>query len=116
VPTSVPSATRPAGLCVGSGHVVVYGNPAFVAQFGDRCLGMPAREVLVDLPSAAFELLDAVFERGQPFARWISRGGEEWRMTAMPRREPGSDEVYGVAFHLRARPDGAVTGDARGVR
>ena len=77
VPTSVPSATRPAGLCVGSGHVVVYGNPAFVAQFGDRCLGMPAREVLVDLPTAAFELLDAVFERGQPFARWISRGGRD---------------------------------------
>ena len=116
MPTSVPSAIRPAGLCVGSGHVVVYGNPAFVAQFGDRCLGMPAREVLVDLPTAAFELLDAVFERGQPFARWITRGGQEWRMTAMPRREPGSDEVYGVAFHLRARPDRPVTDDVRGAR
>ena len=116
MPTSIPSATRPAGLCVGSGHVVVYGNPAFVAQFGDRCLGMPAREVLVDLPTAAFELLDAVFERGQPFARWITRGGQEWRMTAMPRREPGSDEVYGVAFHLRTRPDRSVTDHVRGAR
>ncbi len=116
MPTTVPSATRPAGLCVGSGHVVVYGNPAFVAQFGDRCLGMPAREVLMDLPSAAFELLDAVFERGQPFARWITRGGQKWRMTAMPRREPGSDEVYGVAFHLRARPDASGSDDAHGAR
>ena len=116
MPTSVPSAIRPAGLCVGSGHVVVYGNPAFVAQFGDRCLGMPAREVLVELPAAAFELLDAVFERGQPFARWTTRGGQEWRMTAMPRREPGRDEVYGVAFHLRARPDRPVTADVRGAR
>ena len=27
----------------------MYGNPAFIAQFGDRCLGMPAREALIDL-------------------------------------------------------------------
>ena len=83
----------------------MYGNPAFVAQFGDRCLGMPAREVLVDLPPEAFELLDAVLERGKPLARWVARHGEPWRMTALPRREPGSDEVYGVAFHLRAQTD-----------
>ena len=116
MPTTVPSVTRPAGLCVGSGHLVVYGNPAFVAQFGDRCLGMPAREVLVDVPSAAFELLDAVFERGQPLARWITRRGQDWRMTAMPRREPGSTAVYGVAFHLRARTDLPVVDDVRGDR
>jgi hypothetical protein len=105
VPTSVPSATRPAGLCIGVGHVVVYGNPAFHAQFGSRSLGLPARETLIDLPPAAFELLDAVYARGRPFARWIERGHEVWRMTAIPRRDPSTEEVYGVAFHLRASSD-----------
>jgi hypothetical protein len=91
----------------------MYGNPAFIAQFGDRCLGMPAREALIDLPPEAFELLDAVLEHGRPFARWIARHGEPWRMTATPRRDPGTDQVYGVAFHLRARTDTPVV-DRRG--
>ncbi len=98
-------ATRPAGICAGPGHVLIYGNPAFHAQFGSRCIGMPAREVMVDLPETAFALLDAVLERGRPLARWIEREGHEWRLTAMPRRDPATDLVDGIAFHLRARDD-----------
>jgi hypothetical protein len=100
-----PSATRPAGICAGPGHVLIYGNPAFHAQFGSRCIGMPAREVMVDLPDTAFALLDAVLERGRPLARWIQRGEEQWRLTAMPRRDPDTETIDGVAFHLRARDD-----------
>jgi hypothetical protein len=66
---------------------------------------VPARECLLDLPRGAFTLLDAVFTRGQPLARWIRFRGEEWRLTAAPRRDPGTGEVYGVAFHMRARAD-----------
>jgi hypothetical protein len=101
-------ATRPAGICAGPGHVLIYGNPAFHAQFGSRCIGMPAREVMVDLPETAFALLDAVLEGGRPLARWIERDGRDWRLTAMPRRDPATDLVDGIAFHLRAREDEPV--------
>lgn len=100
-----PADRRPAGLCAGAGHVVLYGNPAFVARFGSRCIGMPAREVMVDLPDTAFKTLDAVLETGRPLARWVRLGEEEWRMTVTPRRDPEDDSIYGVAFHLRARSD-----------
>ena len=72
---------------------------------------MPARESLLDLPPSAFTLLDAVLTRGKPLARWIRFGGEEWRMTVAPRMDPGTGEVYGVAFHLRARSDVPVVAD-----
>ena len=97
--------TRPAGICAGPGHVLIYGNPAFHAQFGARCIGMPAREVMVDLPETAFALFDAVLERGTPLARWIERDGRDWRLTATPRRDPGTEAVDGIAFHLRPRDD-----------
>jgi hypothetical protein len=100
--------TRPAGLATGPGHVVVYGNPAFRAMFGEDSVGLPARESMVGLPPAAFALLDAVLRRGRPLARWIRRGDREWRLTAMPRREFGTNEVFGVAFHLRARDEESI--------
>ena len=108
-----PSETRPAGLCAGAGHVVIYGNPAFVAEFGARCIGMPAREVMLDLPDTAFELLDLVLQRGRPLARWVERRGRDWRLTATPRRDPETGEIYGVAFHLRARDDVPVVESPR---
>lgn|SRR5664280_2920120 len=95
----------PAGFCRGAGHLVVYGNPAFVATFGSAAVGMPARESLVELPAGAFALLDAVLTCGKPLARWIRFAGADWRMTVTPRVDPGNGEVYGVAFHLRARSD-----------
>jgi hypothetical protein len=85
--------------------MVMHGNAAFRASFGDRAVGLPAREVLLDLPGEAFELLDTVYVTGAPLARWIKRGLEEWRITAAPRVDPESNEVYGVLFHLRARSD-----------
>ena len=99
------STTRPAGLCAGPGHVVVYGNAAFVSTFGGQSVGLPAREGMLGLPAEAFGLLDAVLREGRPLARWITREGRQWRLTAMPRFEFGSAEPYGVAFHLRARSD-----------
>ena len=92
-------------MCRGPGHVVVYGNPAFVAIYGAAAVGLPARESLLDLPSGAFALLDAVLTRGKSLARWIQIGGEDWRLTVAPRLDPGTGETYGVAFHLRARSD-----------
>ena len=103
--SQTPPERRPAGLATGAGHVVVYGNPAFRAMFGAASVGLPAREGMLDLPGAAFDLLDRVLATGRPLARWISRDGTDWRLTAMPRREPGSDAAYGVAFHLRRRDD-----------
>ncbi len=96
---------RPAAMCLGPGHILVYGNPAFVAAFGRESVGLPAREALICLPGAAFDLLDAVFIQGRPLARWIRMAGEDWRLTAMPRTEMGTGDVYGVSFHLRARSD-----------
>ena len=98
-------ARRPAAICHGPGHVVMYGNPAFLAAFGAQCVGLPARESLLDLPPDAFVLLDVVLAQGRPFSRWIRLGKDEWRITAVPRLDPGTHEVYGVAFHLRARTD-----------
>jgi hypothetical protein len=84
---------------------VIYGNPAFLATFGPAAVGMPARESLVELPASAFALLDAVLAGGRPLARWIRFAGADWRMIVSPCVDPGNGEVYGVAFHLRARSD-----------
>jgi hypothetical protein len=100
-----PASQRPAGMCLGSGHLVVYGNPAFVAIFGRQCLGLPARETMLGLPAEAFDLLDSVLREGRALARWVAVEGEEWRMTAMPRRDPETGQAYGVSFHLRRRSD-----------
>ncbi|HEX7473882.1 MAG TPA: hypothetical protein VF323_12425 [Candidatus Limnocylindrales bacterium] len=102
---AVPVPLRPAGFCVGPGHMVVYGNAAFVAEFGHGCVGLPAREGMLGLPADAFAVLDAVFASGRPLARWIRRDEEDWRLTAAPRVDPETAETYGVAFHLRARSD-----------
>jgi hypothetical protein len=95
---------RPAAMCRGQGHLIVYGNPAFLAAFGAQAVGMPARESLVSLPPSAFALLDLVLARGKPLARWIKFDGADWRLTVAPRIDP-SGEIYGVSFHLRARSD-----------
>lgn len=96
---------RPAAFCFGSGHVVVHGNPAFHASFGTSAIGLPAREILVDLPRAAFELMDQVFDEGRPLATWLRGPDNGWRLTVAPRRDPETGETYGITFHLRARSD-----------
>lgn len=105
------SDRRPAGLATGPGHVVVHGNPAFRTTFGDGAVGLPARETMLDLPPEAFALLDAVLHDGRPLARWVRRADGEWRLIAIPRRDPATAEVYGVAFHLRARSDVPILSD-----
>ena len=102
---TAPSDRRPAGMATGPGHVVVYGNPAFRRAFGAAAIGLPARETMLDLTPEGFALLDAVYATGRPLARGIQRRDGAGRQTANPRREFGTDEVYGVAFHLRARSD-----------
>ena len=96
---------RPAAFCVGRGHVVVHGNAAFLEAFGTTSIGLPAREVLVDAPAIAFDVMDAVFERGRPLATWFRGPGDDWRLTVAPRVDPETGETYGVAIHLRARSD-----------
>jgi hypothetical protein len=103
--SSDPAANRPAGMCMGAGHLVVYGNPAFVERFGPHCLGMPAREVMLGVPEAAFVAFDAALTNGRAVARWVTIDDEEWRVTVRPRVDPETDEVFGVAFHLRLRAD-----------
>ncbi|MBP1704953.1 MAG: hypothetical protein H6Q36_692 [Chloroflexi bacterium] len=109
---SIDHPPRPAAFCAGPGHVVVHGNQDFRSAFGPGCVGIPAREGLLDLPAEAFDLLDLVLAQGRPLARWITRDGGEWRITAAPRLDPETGEVYGVAFHLRARSDVPVVSDS----
>ena len=99
------ASRRPAGIAMGHGHVVVYGNAAFQRMFGSASVGLPAREGMLDLPGSAFGLMDAVLREGRPLARWIERVDGTWRLTAVPRRDPETGEVSGLAFHLRARTD-----------
>ena len=96
-------------MCLGAGHVVVYGNPAFLAAFGPGAVGIPAREGLVDLPPAALAVLDAAFARERPLARWIQWAGGEWRLTVAPRRDVETAAVYGISLHLRAREDQPIS-------
>ncbi len=96
---------RPAGFCLGRGHRIVHGNPAFEESFGPAAVGLPAREASLELPPAAFELFDAVLAEGRPLAVWLPGEAEDWRLTVAPRVDPETDEVYGVMFHLRARSD-----------
>jgi hypothetical protein len=97
------AVTHPAGMCVGAGHLVVYGNPAFVAAFGESSVGLPAREVMLELSRDGFAVMDTVLARGRAAARWVRLGDEEWRLTVAPRIDPGTAEVYGVRFHLQPR-------------
>jgi hypothetical protein len=96
-----PAEPCPAAFHFGPAHVIVYGNPAFVAAYGSAVLGQPAREAMVDLPRPAFELMDMVFREGRPLARRILVGDVDRRLLVVPRREIDSDETYGVATYLR---------------
>ena len=92
--------SHPAAFHYGPGHVVMYANPEFQAEFGSTCLGQPAREVMIDLPPRAFEVMDLVLQRGTPLARRIRIGSSLRRLVAVPRVDPENGEVYGVVSHL----------------
>ena len=99
-----PDRTNPSAFHLGPGHIIVHGNSAFVNAFGSECMGQPAREAMLALPHEAFELMDLVFARGRPLARRIRLHGREWRLVVAPRRDPETEETYGVASHLRPFP------------
>ncbi len=97
------AATRPypAAFHLGAGHLIVHGNAAFIEAFGSGCVGQPAREALLDLPPAAFELMDLVYRTGKPLACRIDTPGGERRLVVAPRLDPETGEAYGVTSHLR---------------
>jgi hypothetical protein len=78
----------------------MYANPAFQGEFGDRCIGLPAREVMVALPSEAFEVMDLVLQRGKPLARRVRTADGARRIVVAPRTDPENGLVYGVVSHL----------------
>jgi len=100
----------PAALLYGPGLIIVHGNAPFRAEFGEGFLGLPAVEALPDLPADAFELMKRVFEGGLPLASWIEVRGTSRRLTAAPRRDVETLDVYGIAIHLvsRERPTGTA--------
>ena len=71
-----------------------------MAEFGGGTVGLPAREVLLTLPAAAFDVVDRVRTLGRPLACWLDVAGERRRLTVTPRRDPETDEIYGVAIRL----------------
>ena len=64
-------------------------------------VGQPAREALLDLPPAAFELMDLVYRTGKPLAVRIETPAGERRLIVAPRVDPETGETYGVKTHLR---------------
>ncbi len=93
--------TSPAAFYLGPGHVIVAANQEFLAEFGINCLGQPAREALLGLPTEAFELMDLVYREGRPLARRITTRRGDRRLVVAARRDPERSETYGVASHLR---------------
>jgi hypothetical protein len=96
-----PEPPSPAAFHYGPGHMIVHGNPAFIATFGSTAIGQPAREALLDLPPKAFELMDLVYETGKPGACAITTSRGTRRLVVAPRRDPETGETYGVTTHLR---------------
>jgi hypothetical protein len=101
---SVETAARrpyPAAFHLGAGHLIVHGNDAFIDSFGRGSIGQPAREAMLDLPPAAFELMDLVYRDGKPLACRIETLAGERRLVVAARRDPESGEIYGVTTHLK---------------
>lgn len=94
----------PAALHYGEGHRIMYGNGAFIDRYGRAALGQPAREAMIDLPPAAFTLLDRVLANGRPLAMRIELPDGPRRLVVVPRRDGGTGEVYGVTSWLREPP------------
>ena len=91
----------PAAFHIGAGHLIMHGNAAFLEIFGNGSIGQPAREAMLDLPPAAFELMDLVFNGGKPLACRIKTPAGERRLVVAARTDPETGETYGVTTHLR---------------
>src|SRR5829696_5572734 len=84
---------QPVALLYGTGHRIVHGNPAFIAEFGPMAVGLPAREALVGLPPRVFEVVDLVLTGGRPLAPWVEVAGERRRLSFKPRPATENDEI-----------------------
>jgi hypothetical protein len=104
-PSASLAGPSPAAFHSGPAHLIMHGNPAFVLAFGAESIGQPAREAMLDLPRAAFELMDRVYRDGRPLARRVATPAGTRRFVVVPRRDPETGETYGVATHLRALPE-----------
>ena len=91
----------PAAFHYGPGHMIIHGNATFLDEFGIACLGQPAREALVGLPTEAFELMDRVYGGGRPLAQRITTANGDRRLVVAPRSDPDTGLTYGVASHIR---------------
>ena len=100
-PAATLTGPSPAAFHYGPAHRIMHGNPAFIATFGAESIGLPAREAMTELPRAAFALMDRVLREGRPLARRVITPAGERRFVVVPRKDPASGEVYGVATHLR---------------
>ena len=89
-----------AALHYGPGHLVVYANAAFLAEFGNGCIGMPARETMTSLPPAGFALMDRVLRDGRSLATRVRMPDGERRLVVVPRVDVETGETYGVTTHL----------------
>jgi hypothetical protein len=101
-PAGEPS---PAAFHYGAGHMIMHGNPAFIAVFGRGVIGQPAREALLGLPPKAFELMDLVYTTGRPGACRVTTADGPRRLVVAPRRDPETGGIYGVTTHLRPVAD-----------
>ena len=99
------ASPAPAAFHYGPGHMIMHGNPAFIAAFGQQAVGQPAREALIGLPAKAFELMDLVYATGKPGACRVSTASGPRRLVVVPRRDPETGETYGVTTHLRPPSD-----------
>ena len=94
---------QPVALLYGPGHRIVHANPAFVAEFAagrPLPIGVPAAEVLLDMPRIVLQVVDRVLASGRPLATWVTIGGARRRLTVAPRTDVETGEVYGVAIRL----------------
>jgi PAS domain-containing protein len=103
------TAQQPVALLFGRGHRIVHANPAFVAEFGAGCVGLPASEALTAWPHRVFSIVDRVLQDGRPLATFVEIGGRRRRLTVAPRRDPEDGEVYGVALRLADATPGSST-------
>ncbi|WP_437307333.1 GAF domain-containing protein [Sorangium sp. So ce388] len=99
----------PAGICIlrGPRHVFELVNPAYRDILGGRdVLGEPIREALPELEGQGiFELLDAVYQRGQPYVG-----------TSVPLRirrgaaGPEEERFFNFVYQAMRAPDGGTEG------
>jgi len=88
----------------------VFGNAPFLDEFGRDCDGVPAAEGMLGVPRTAFRLMDRVYRNGVPGALAVTIRGRERRLVVVPRNDPETGEVYGLAVHIVPRADALASG------